>query len=163
MQGFAPLHHLVVAAGHLPGAVDAPVRAVRLKGHELEILGTRLEIVKRGGGMHRVAERRMLGHVADRLAVKKDGAAVLERLDVLGSGFAIAHRQFLPVLWHRPPSGQAVGSLDVLRRKPADAVVRPTAARVGADHGDLVGQRSVVERKADAVVMRADVQRILVR
>ena len=103
LQRFAPLHHLVVAARHLPGAVDAPVRAVRLEGHEFEIVRMRLEVVERGGGAHRVAERGMRGDVADRLAVEKDGAAVLERLDVLGSGFAIAHgsRPSVPSLGRR--------------------------------------------------------------
>jgi hypothetical protein len=33
----------------------------------------------------------VLGDVADQLAVKIDGAAVLERLDVLGASLAVAH------------------------------------------------------------------------
>ena len=43
--------------------------------------------------MHGVAERHVLGDVADELAVEIDGAAILERLDVLGAGLAIAHVQ----------------------------------------------------------------------
>ena len=37
LQRLAPLHHLVVAARHLPGAVDPAVGAVRAKRHQLEI------------------------------------------------------------------------------------------------------------------------------
>ena len=91
LQRFAPLHHLAVTARHLPAAVDAAVRTSRLEGHEFQIFRSRLEIVERGGGMDRVAKRRMLGHVVDQRAVEIDGAAIFEGFDVLGSGLGIAH------------------------------------------------------------------------
>ena len=50
-----------------------------------------------------------------------------------------------------------------LARKPADAMVRPPAVRVGADDRDLVRQRRIGQRDGDAVVVRAHVERVLVR
>jgi hypothetical protein len=91
MQRRAALDQLVVAARHLPGAVDAPVGAVRLERHQLDVLGRGLEVVEQARGFDRVAERRMLGDVARELAVDVDGPAVLERLDVLRPGLAGGH------------------------------------------------------------------------
>ena len=93
LQRLAPLHHLLVAARHLPGAIDPAVGAVRAKRHELEIFRLGLVIIERSCRMHGVAKGRVLGDIADKLAVKIDGASVLERLDVLGAGLAIAHVQ----------------------------------------------------------------------
>ena len=47
--------------------------------------------------------------------------------------------------------------------KPADAMVRPAAVSIGADHGDLVRQRRVGQRDGDAVIVRTHVKRVLVR
>src|SRR5688572_7105920 len=42
-------------------------------------------------------------------------------------------------------------------------MVRPAAIGIGADNRDLVGQGRVVQRQCDAVVMRAHVERVLMR
>ena len=92
LQGLAPLHQLLVVARHLPAAIDPAVRAFGLKCHQLDVLRLRLEVVKLGGGKHGVAECRMFGDVGDQFAVDIDGAAILERLDMLGAGPHVRHR-----------------------------------------------------------------------
>src|SRR5580704_7369384 len=96
LQRLAPLHQLLVIARHLPAAIDAAIRALRLKRHQLDIFRLRLEVVELGRGEHSVAKGRVRGDVVDKLAVDIDGAAVLERLDVLGAGPHVRHRQLLP-------------------------------------------------------------------
>lgn len=93
LQRLAAFHHLLVAARHLPAAVDPAVGAVRLERHQLEIFRTRLKIVERRRRAHRIAEGLVLGDVGNELAVEIDGAAVLQRLDMLGARFAVAHGQ----------------------------------------------------------------------
>ena len=68
-----------------------------MKGHQLEIFRPGLEIVESRRRMHGVAKGRVLGDIADKLAIEIDRASVLERLDVLGASLAIAHVQL-----HRP-------------------------------------------------------------
>ena len=46
LQRLAPLHHLGVVARHLPGAVDAAVRAFGLERHQLDVFRLRLEVVE---------------------------------------------------------------------------------------------------------------------
>src|SRR6202043_718145 len=92
LQGLAPLHQLLVAARHLPAAIDPAVGAVGLKRHQLDVLRLRLKVVKLGGGKRRITKRRVLGDVGHQLAVDIDGAAVLERLDVLGASSHVRHR-----------------------------------------------------------------------
>ena len=91
LQRLPSLDHLGVVARDLPGPVDAAVRAVRLERHHLDVLRPRLEVVERGCRANRIAERGMFGDVGNELAVDIDGAAVLQRLDVFGSGLAGAH------------------------------------------------------------------------
>src|ERR1051325_1919322 len=96
LHGLPSLHHLGVVLRHLPGAVDAAVGAVGLEGHELDVFGPGLEIVQRGCRAHGVPERRMLGYVRHHLAVDIDGAAVLQRLDVLRPRFTGRHGRLRP-------------------------------------------------------------------
>ena len=77
LQRLAPLHHLGVVARHLPGAVDAAVRAVRRERHQLDVFRLGLEVVEHRRRLHGIAEGRMLGDVGDELAVDIDRAAVL--------------------------------------------------------------------------------------
>ena len=91
LQRLAALHHLAVVPRHLPGAVDAAIRAVGHERHQLDVLRLRLEIVERRRGFHRIAERRVLGDVGHELAVDIDRSAVLEGLDVLCAGLAGRH------------------------------------------------------------------------
>ena len=98
LQRLAPLHHLGVVARHLPGAVDAPVRAFRLERHQLDVF-------RRAPGSRRArrpncTELRNAGcsvTSVDELAVDIDRAAVLQRLDVFRAGLAGRHGR-LPVL-----------------------------------------------------------------
>ena len=78
LHRLAAQQHLLVVARHLPRPVDAAVGAVGNEGHQLEVFRPRLEIVERGRRAHRVAERRMRGHVRDPLAVEIDRAAVAQ-------------------------------------------------------------------------------------
>src|SRR4029077_11485947 len=111
LQGLAPLHQLRVVARHLPAAIDPAVGTIRLKRHQLDIVRLRLEVVKLGGGKHRVAECRMLGDVGDQFAVDIDGAAVLERLDVLGAGSHVGHRPLSCTLPQRVTSATPTATM----------------------------------------------------
>src|SRR5262249_56639313 len=76
-------------------AVDAAVGAVERERHQLQVFRPRLEIVQRGGRTDGIAKGAMCGDVADELALEIDGAAVLQRPDVLGAGLAVAHVRLL--------------------------------------------------------------------
>jgi hypothetical protein len=91
LQCLAALNHLLIAARHLPGAVDAAIGAVRHEGHQLDVFWPCLEIIKRRRRAHRVAECRMLGDIRDQLPVDIDGAAVLEGGDVFRTSLCDRH------------------------------------------------------------------------
>src|SRR5512134_2796160 len=103
----------------------------------------------------------MFGDVGNELAVDVDRAAVLQRLDVFGSGLAGTHASTPSIqLKIAYGSDQAIDALDVVRGKSADPVVGPPAARIGADDRNLVRAGRVRQRDGDAVVVRADVKRV---
>src|SRR4249919_4209853 len=62
-----------------------------------------------------------------------------------------------------PTSRQPVDAFDLARRKAADPMVGAAAVGECADDRDFVWQRGVRERDGDAVVVRTDVERVLMR
>src|SRR3954454_12286970 len=90
-----PLDQLLVIARHHPAAVDPRIAiAVGRLGHEgqaLQVFRPRLKIVKPGGGLYRVAERRMRRDIGDPLAVDIDGASVAQRAQMVLAGLYVRH------------------------------------------------------------------------
>jgi len=77
-----PLDQLLITTRHQPAAVD-PCIAIAVgrlghKGQALQVFRPRLKIVKRCGGLDRVAERRMRRDIGNPLAVDIDGTPIAQ-------------------------------------------------------------------------------------
>ena len=77
-----PGHQFVIGCRHLPGPVHPTTAGGRFESHQVSICWIRLEIVKTGCGVHRLAKGDVAGHIVNHLAIKVDGAAIHQALKV---------------------------------------------------------------------------------
>src|SRR5690242_5688480 len=87
----APRDQFLIVARQLPYSIGPqPTAARHLVGHELAVVGSRLEIVERADRSDRSAERRMKRDILRQAPVDEDVAAVLQALDMAGTGLDYA-------------------------------------------------------------------------
>ncbi len=81
-QGLAALHELRVGPRQLPRTAD-PTAGLGFERHALDVLRSRLVVVKAGGRGDRVAVGLVPAYVVDTLAFEIDRASVLNGADVI--------------------------------------------------------------------------------
>jgi putative transposase len=82
LERAASLHHRR-SPGELPAPADPASALGAGEGHRIDVLRVGLEIVEPCRRAHRVAERLVLGHIGDALAVYVDVASIAQAFDVV--------------------------------------------------------------------------------
>src|SRR5207248_1014907 len=137
----APLDQLLIIARHQPVTVDPCVTvaagALGREGQALQIFRSRLKIVQRGRGPHRVAQGGVRRDVGDALAIDINGPPVAQRAEMVLASLADVHRD---------------ASLDLLaswlysRGRQPDALAHDMSRRMANDSEIEIGRASCRER-----------------